>query len=233
MQLRAMVVADPVGNVAELVTSQCRRLASQRAVATLGEQTLALVAELQPEVLVASLEIVRPTIDKLIPRIIKMAPEILILATFRELTVPKMEQLNLLGVDDFIAHPIHATEIFRAVSRRFNMPFRQFQRFDARLMVHRTDGTALGETLNISEGGLRLTMTARVAVDESLMVDLTLPDAYPKPLRARFLVLAVEAPQGPHTVVRGQFDNLRGEEQQRLGAYLNALDQAGDSEPHL
>ena len=232
MQLRAMVVADPVGNVAELVTSQCRRLASQRAVATLGEQTLALVAELQPEVLVASLEIVRPTVDKLIPRIIKIAPEILIVATFRELTVPKMEQLNQLGVDDFIAQPIHATEIFRAVSRRFNLPFRQFQRFDVSLIVFRTDGNPLGETLNISEGGLRLKLTARVAVDESIMLDLALPDGHTKPMRARFLVLAVEAPQGQHTVVRGQFDNLRGEEQQRLGAYINALDKAKDSDPH-
>ncbi len=232
MQLRAMVVADPVGNVAELVTSQCRRLAAQRVVATMGEQTLALVAEFQPEVLVASLEIVRPTVDKLIPRIIKIAPEILILATFRELTVPKMEQLNHLGVDDFIAHPIHATEIFRAVSRRFHLPFRQFQRFDVRLVVRRTDGDLMGETLNISEGGLRVKMTARVAVDESIMLDLELPDGHKKPLRARFHVLALEASQGAHAVVRGQFDNLRGEEQQRLGAYLNALDQASDSAPH-
>lgn len=232
MQLRAMVVADPVGNVAELVTSQCRRLASQRVVSTMGEQTLALVAELQPEILVASLEIVRPTIDKLIPRIIKIAPEILIIATFRELTVPKMEQLNQLGVDDFIAHPIHATEIFRAVSRRFNLPFRQFQRFDVRLVVRRTNGELLGETLNISEGGLRLKMSAKVAVDESIMLDLELPDIKGKPLRARFHVLALEAPQGRQSVARGQFDNLRGEEQQRLGAYLNALDQASESPPH-
>ena len=228
MQLRAMVVADPVGNVAELVTSQCRRLAEQRLVATVGEQTLALVAELQPEVLVASLEIKRPAIDKLIPRIIKIAPEILIIATFRELTVPQMEQLSHLGIDDFITHPINATEIFRAVSRRFHLPFRQFPRFDTQLKVHRTDGALLGETLNISEGGLRIKLLAHLAVDESIMLALDLPDAPGKPMRARFRVLAIEAPTGGQTVARGYFDNLRGEEQRRLATYVAGLEQAYD-----
>src|SRR6478609_6316600 len=91
MILKSLVVADPVGNIAELVTTQCRRLASQRVVATTGTQTLALVSEYKPEVLVVSLELARPPIEKLVPKLIKIVPDVLIVASFRELAVPKME----------------------------------------------------------------------------------------------------------------------------------------------
>lgn len=232
MLLKALVVADPVGNVAQLVTSQCKRLAHQRVVATTGEQTVSLVAELQPEVLVVSLEIMRPPIDKLVPRLIQAASDILIIATFRELSVPKMEQLNRLGVDDFVAQPINATEIFRAVSRRFNTAFRQFARFDCKTTVQRIDGKLLGHMVNISEGGMCLNLLTAVAPDESILVQIDLPGVA-LPVRTRFRVLSVAAAEPPaKSQARGQFENLRGAEQERLIAFLQTLEDLQESLPH-
>ena len=224
MILKALVVADPVGTVAEMVTTQCRRLATQRVVATSGEQALTLVAEIKPEVVVLSLEITRPGVEKLVPKLIKELPDILIVATFRELTVPKMEQLNHLGVDDFVAHPINATEIFRAVSRRFHMPFRQYQRFDVSMDVLRADAVQLGRTLNISEGGILMELNHVLQPGESILVDLVLPDGHPKPLRVRCRMLAVEGRPPARTTGRMQFENLRGDDHRRMVTYVGALD---------
>lgn len=229
MSLKALVVADPVGNVAETVTDQCRRLAAQRVVATTGEQTLALAAELKPELIVLSLEITRPGVEKLVPKLIKELPDVLIVATFRELTVPKMEQLNQLGVDDFVAQPIDATEIFRAVSRRFHMPFRQFQRFEVNIDVVRTDGVLMGHAINLSEGGLLTEVSHAFQPGESILLDLVLPDGQPKPLRVRCRVLAVEGTPPARTTGRLQFENLRGDDHRRLVSYVGTLDAERES----
>ncbi|HET6344559.1 MAG TPA: PilZ domain-containing protein, partial [Myxococcota bacterium] len=190
MILKALVVADPVGNIAELVTTQCRRLATERLVATTGTQALALVSEYKPEVVVVSLELARPPIEKLVPKLIKIVPDVLIVASFRELAVPKMEQLNRLGVDDFVAHPINATEIFRAVSRRFHMAFRQHQRFNLHLDVLRADGVTLGRTLDVSVGGMRLELYHPLHAGESVLIDVMLPTGHK--LRARCRLLSIE-----------------------------------------
>src|SRR5262245_10663524 len=140
MILQALVVADPVGNVAELITSQCRRLAQQRLVATHGEQILGLCAEFRPELVLLSLEMAHPPLEQLIPKLIKLLPDVLLIATFRELSVPHLEQLNRLGVDDFLAQPLQASELFLTVARRFAVSFRRRPRYPVRLEVHRPDG---------------------------------------------------------------------------------------------
>ena len=224
MILKALVVADPVGNVADLITSQCRRLANQRIVATTGDQALALIHEVRPEVVVLSLEMARPTADALVPQFIKHVPDILIIATFRELTVPKMEQLNRLGVDDFVAQPINATEIFRAVSRRFHMPFRQHPRFEVSFEVKRADGAIFGRTINLSAGGMRLDIGPGLAADDSVLVDSALPDGQPKPLRARFRLLVIEGQAPARITARGQFENLRSDDLRRLLSYLERFE---------
>ena len=229
--LKSLVVADPVGDVAEMVTNQCRRLALTRVIATTGEDTSTLVQRLKPEVLVVSQEISRPTLEELVPRFIKMLPDLLIVATFREMTIPKMEQLNRLGVDDFIAQPVNATEIFRAVSRRFNTPFRQFHRFDVVMNVIRADGVHIGNTLNISEGGVRLQLTHAFQADESLLVDIILPNDV-KPLRARCRLLSIEPAGSDQLIARSQFENLRGEEHRRLVHFLDGLDIETESDVH-
>lgn len=230
MILKALVVADPVGNIAELVTTQCKRLARTRRIATTGEHALALVSEYKPEVVVLALEIAQPPVEKLIPKLIKACPDVFIVASFRELTVPKMEQLNRLGVDDFVAQPINATEIFRAVSRRFHMPFRQHPRFDVALDVIRPDGVMLGRTTNVSEGGLRMEVSHALQPNESVLVDVLLPDQ--NKLRVRCRVLHVDGAPPVKVMVRAQFENLRGEEQRRLVKFIDNLDQSSESETH-
>lgn len=222
MKLKALVVADPVGNVAELLTGQCRRLAMQRAVATTGEHALSLVKELRPEVVILSLEIARPSAAILVPHVLAAAPKALIVGTYRQLQTAARQQLEALGVHEFVAHPIAATEIFRAVSNRFALPFRQFQRFGVTFGIQDADGKSVGQALDLSEGGLRFTTQAALPEGENLTLGLQLPNASGDVLQVGCSILAVTQKGGAH-LTRGQFHALQDTSRQRLLAYLDTL----------
>src|SRR2546421_220809 len=116
MKLGALVVADPVEAVARGVADQCARLAERRQVATSGKQALDAIAPLRPEMIIVSLELTRPETLEVVREIRRLLPSAFVIATFRELTVPVMERIAKLGVDDFMPQPIDLTAVFRAAS---------------------------------------------------------------------------------------------------------------------
>jgi DNA-binding NtrC family response regulator len=222
MRLNAMVVADPVRSAAELIAQQCRRLAAVHIITTSAHETIEAVSRDRPQMVIVSLELPDEKPESLVKKLIKSHPDVLLVATFRELSVQRMDKLARAGVDELIAQPVDATDIFRAASKRFNIPFRRHERFSVTLDVQRADGVVIGRTLNISEGGLAMEAHHPMAEGTSVLVDLPLPAI--TPVRVRFQVLSVQGQPPTRTIVRGQFENLRGEEHRRLAGYLATLD---------
>ncbi len=219
-RLKGLVVADPVESVAQLVARHCERLAEERLFTTGGERTIAQVASLRPEMVVLSLEITKPDAVEVAKAIQKIAPDTFIIITFREMAVPMMEKLGKLEVGDFIAQPVDFAAIFRAASKRFGTVFRRHERHSVTLDIQRADGVLIGKTRDLSEGGLMMDAIHPFSVDESLLVDLGLPE---KPLRVRCHVLAVDGQPPAKVTARVMFENLRGREHERLVGYLADL----------
>jgi DNA-binding NtrC family response regulator len=218
MTLRAFIVADPVLSTAELVQSQCQRLAAQALVATHGDQLLALAAAHRPEIVIYSLELAQPPLAEAIPKLLKVLPDSLIMASYRELSVGHMNKMERFGVKEFLPHPVDPTEIFRAVSRRFGLPVRQHPRFAVAVPVHRADGALLGTSRNLSLGGLSYVSQTAQRAGESLLLHLSFGAAPAAVVRFRVLGSNAEA-SGTH-VIRGQFENLRGPGLQQLVNFL-------------
>ncbi len=218
MKLKCMLVADPMAATAEQIAEQCERIADARPVVTQASDAIARVAELQPEVAVISLELAGMPPKTLIPQLLDRAPNLFILATYRELSVPDMERFGRLGVDEFVPQPIDILQIFRAASRRFNVPFRRHDRYSVACDVFRADGVMIGKTCDISEGGMCMTALHPTNVGESLLVDIDLGDD--QPLRVRCEVLQVEGTAPAPVKARVQFAQLWGPEQRRLVKYL-------------
>ena len=156
MTLECMVIADPKQDAAELIAEQCARVADRRETASTAADTIRLVRELQPEIAVVSLELPDLAAKKLLPQIVEASPEVFLIATYRELSVPDMERLGGLGADEFVAYPVDILQVYRAASRRFNVPFRRHDRYRLSLDVFRADGVMIGRTVDISEGGMCL-----------------------------------------------------------------------------
>jgi hypothetical protein len=219
MKLKRMVIADPKQSTAQDVAEQCERLAQQRAIATTVAEMMQLIAELRPEVAVVSLELPGPPAKQWVPQLLKSQSGIFLISTYRELSVPEMERLGGLGVEEFIPHPIDILQVFRVTSRRFNVPFRRHDRYNLALDVFRMDGVMIGKTYDISEGGMCMEAIHPIGADESILVDLAIEDGG-EPLRIRCHVLSVEG-QAPAPVrARIQFVTLWGPDQKRLIRFL-------------
>jgi CheY-like chemotaxis protein len=222
MLLSALLVADPQRQVAELVAEQCSRMALRTIVAVKGEQVITEINAQPIEMLVLSLEIQRPGPLEIINAVQQLRPLPFIVASYRELGVPIMERYGRLGVMDFVSQPIDATEIYRAASRHFNMPFRRHNRYHVAIDVRRTDGVIMGRTRDLSEGGLLMDVFYPAVAAESWLLELAIPDQK-KPLRVRMQILQVEGKAPAPMIARAQFQRLRGEEHRRLVKYLSSL----------
>lgn len=220
MKLKCMLIADPIAATAEEIANQCDRLADERIVVTRAGEAVAKVAETKPEVAVISLELPGIPPKTLIPRLLEEESNLFILATYRELSVPDMERLSRLGVDEFIPQPIDILQVFRAASRRFNVPFRRHDRYNLACDVFRADGVMIGKTCDVSEGGMCMTALHPTNVGESLLVDIDLGED--KPLRVRCQVLHVDGTAPAPVRARVQFAQLWGPEQRRLVKFLRA-----------
>jgi len=222
MKLKCVVVADPKPSAAELVANQCERLAETRLVASSASEVVELVERAHPELAVISLELTGMPPKELVERLLRMKSDLLVVATYRELSVPRMEALAKVGVEDFVPHPADVLHIFRAASRRFQVPFRRHDRFAVAIDIVRADGVTIGRTIDISEGGLAVGLHHPLKAGESVLIDLPLPDA-PKPLRVRCNILNVEGTPPSAITAHMQFVRLWGPEYQRLMAYLQML----------
>jgi DNA-binding NtrC family response regulator len=222
-KLSCLIVADPSDAATSQIVAETTRLAENRIVARTGDDALVRIATEKPEMLLLSLEIMRPDAAAVVAKIRKTNPNLYIVATFRELGVPAMNKLAKTGVDDFVPQPIDFTALYRAASTRFGMAFRRHTRYPAALEVYRADGVLVGKTLDISEGGLRMDCIHPAQKEASMLFDIALPRDEDRRLRIRGLILDVagEAPQ--KVTARLQFQNLRGEEHRRLITFLADL----------
>lgn len=219
MKLKSMVVADPRVSVAELTADQCERLAERRDVTTTLVGTFERVEELSPELLVMSLELAGLDAAKAMKRLLKAVPRLFVIATYRELSLPRMATLRNLGFEELVAQPVDVMQIYRAASRRFSTPFRRHDRFAINLEVIRADGVLIGNSIDLSEGGMCMSALHPMTVDESVLVDLSLPGTN-KPLRIRCQVLHVEGQPPAPVVARMLFIKLWGPEHRRLLNFL-------------
>jgi ActR/RegA family two-component response regulator len=221
MLLSALLVADPQKQVADLLAQQCGRMAARTIVAISGDRVIA-EAKAQPiEMMVMSLEIQRPGPLEVVEAVEQLRPSPFVVVSYRELGVPTMERYSRLGITDFVAQPIDATDIYRAASRHFNMPFRRHDRFAVAIDVTRPDGVTIGRTRDLSEGGLLMDAFYPATAGESWLIQLALPDQK-KPLRVRIQILQVDGIAPAPMVARAQFQRLRGEEHRRLVTFLAA-----------
>lgn len=225
-KLQHLVIADPNPDTAQLIADSCERLAEKTTIVTTGGDALDIVESQKPQLLIISLELTRPETIEVIPKIQKSAADTLIMATYRELSVPLMEKLGRLGMDNFLPQPVDATEIYRAASKRFQMHFRRHDRHAVTLEIYRADGVLVGRTRDLSEGGLSMDALHPVHNDESQLLDLMLEDDAKKPLRVRCRVLHVEGQPPAPVLARMQFEKLWGPDHKRLADYIRTLQAA-------
>ncbi len=229
MKLEQMIVADPMASVAELLADQCERLAEQCLVCTDGAAVIAAAKQRAPRMVMLSLEIQRPAALEVASELAKLEPRPFIVGMYRELGVPGMERYERIGVSDFVPQPVDVADVFRAASRHFGVPFRRHTRFAMRFDIARADGVLIGQTRDLSEGGMLMSTPHALTAGESLLVDLALPDGQDKPMRVRCSVLNVEGQAPAAMQANIQFVRLRGEEHRRLAQYLEKL---GKARPH-
>lgn len=226
MKPQTLIVADPVSGAAQLIADQCRRLANTRRVTVTIDDAILAATELQPEILVISLELSKSQPEAYVKKIRDIVPGALFIATFREITLPTMEKLRRAGVDEFVPQPVDATNIYCLASSRFDIAVRQHERFSIEIDVLRADGEVLGKTANISEGGMCLDAVRPVFPGNCFLVYLNIPPAPQPMLGVRFRVLTVEGTLPMRA--RGCFENLRGESHRRLAAFLNESKESED-----
>ncbi|MEZ4271897.1 MAG: PilZ domain-containing protein [Myxococcota bacterium] len=221
-KLKCMVIGEPSEAIAQRIVEHTERLAEQRLVATHGQELLDLIERENPELVVLSLELCHPKAEIVAKELHAHNPTQLVVITFRELSIPTMERLGSLGVDEFLPQPIDITQLFRVTSDHFKMPFRRHVRFPVVLDLVRRDGVMLGRTRNLSEGGLLMDCVEPVQTGSSFLIEIRLPED--PPVRVRCIILGVKGETPPHLVARVQFDNFRGDEQRRLVDYLGQLE---------
>ncbi len=229
MKLTSMVVADPKLEVAQQIAERCDRLAEKRATVSTADDLLREMQKNNAELVVLSLELAGQDTTELLPKILDLSPDALVVATYRELSVPKMEKLNDKGIQDFVEQPVDVVHIYRAASRRFRVPFRRHDRFAASLEVFRADGVLVGKSLDVSEGGMQMVAFHPMTAGESILVDVALAGG--KPLRLRCHVLHVDGQPPMQVVARMQFANLWEPEQKRLTEYLRGLTRYAAAHP--
>lgn len=222
-KLQHIVVADPNRDTAQTIADACERLADTRDVLSSSEEVVDLVASKQPQLLIVSLEMTRPDTIEIIPRLQRIASDLMIIATYRELSVPLMEKLSRLGLSHFVPQPVEITEIFRAASNRFQMHFRRHDRHNVTVEVYRADGVLVGRTRDLSEGGMSMDALHPVHPDESQLFDLMIADGASRPLRVRSRILQVEGTAPAPVLARIQFERLWGPESKRLTDYIQSL----------
>ena len=224
MTISYMVVADPVAEVAQRIANDCSRLTEHTVTTTTGEEAIKAIKRYKPQIVVLSLELQSPSIVEVAATIRKQIKRCVAIGTYRELSIPTIEQLKKENIVEFVAHPAKRSEIFRIVARRCGIQTRVHPRFKASIEVHRADGVLVGKTHNLSREGMLLRTAHPAAVNQSLFVKLGLPG---QELRLRCRILDAEATTGGGSIARAMFEQVRGPERVALFRFIDQLDQQG------
>ncbi|MEM6730867.1 MAG: PilZ domain-containing protein [Myxococcota bacterium] len=223
-KLDRLIVAEPATDTASAVAEKLDRLAETVDVTHRGQDTIAKVKELRPEMLVLSLEITDGDANEVLTAIRKSGVETFVFATYRELSVQGMKKLGRHGIGEFAPHPLDVTSVYRAASNHFGRHFRRHTRHQVKCPVVRIDGTQMGTTLDLSEGGMQVRLDRDIAAGMSQLWEVALDDGQDKPLRVRCAVLGVDSSEGKQTAARVQFEKIVGPELSRLSKYLQSLE---------
>ncbi len=221
-KLERIIVAEPSEEAAQTVAEKLDRLAHVVEVTHRGYDAIARVKDLEPEMLVLSLEIGEPEASDVLSTIRKAGIDCFVVATYRELSVQGMKKLGKFGVGEFVALPVDATSIYRAASTFFGRPFRRHTRHQVTLPVNRVDGAHVGKTLDLSEGGMQVSLEREVAAGTSQLWEVALDDGGEKPLRVRCAVLGTDVIEGKATAARVEFEKLVGPDLARLSRFLES-----------
>lgn len=222
-KLDRVIVAEPSEESARSLAEKLNRLAHNVEVIHRGFDCIARTKDLKPDLLVLSLEISDPEASEVLATLQKAGIETFVVATYRELSVQGMKKLGKFGVGEFVAHPTDATSIYRAASTHFGRPFRRHTRHQVVLPVTRVDGASVGKTLDLSEGGMQVSLEREVAAGTSQLWEISLDDGTEKPLRVRCAVLGTDTIDGKPTAARVEFEKLVGPDLSRLSKYLESL----------
>ena len=113
MTISYMVVADPVAEVAQRIANDCSRLTEHTVATTTGEEAIKAIKRYKPQIVVLSLELQSPSIVEVAATIRKQIKRCVAIGTYRELSIPTIEQLKKENIVEFVAHPAKRSEIFR------------------------------------------------------------------------------------------------------------------------
>jgi DNA-binding NtrC family response regulator len=223
MSVDSLVVADPVQDVGDRIAKSCSRIARHCVATTTGAETIAAIKQHQPQIVLLSLEIRNPEAIEVAQAIKKQAPKCYVIGTYRELAVPTIELLRPRGVDEFVAQPVERSEMFEIIAKHFNIQTRHMPRHEKAIDVYRADGVLVGKTRNISAKGMLLHTVHPAALNQSLLVDLALPDQEYF-LRTRCRIVEVDGKPPKATLARALFEGLHGPAHERLMNFVNALE---------
>ena len=101
-----MVVADPVAEVAQRIANDCKRLTKHTVTTTTGEDTIKAIKRYKPQIVVLSLELQTPSILEVANTIRKQMKRCVAIGTYRELSIPTIEQLKKENIVEFVAHRV-------------------------------------------------------------------------------------------------------------------------------
>lgn len=223
-KLNRLLIAEPSEAAASIMAGAFERLADSVDTVHRGKETVDSVATLKPDMVLLSLELPDLEPDRVLSGIRRSGVDPFIVATFRELSVQGMKKLGKYGIGEFASQPIDATAIFRAASAHFGRPFRRHTRHLVSCPVTRVDGTPVGTTRDLSEGGMLVALSREVTTGMSQLWEIALTDGDEKPLRVRCIVLGADTSQGKQTAARVEFDKVVGPDLTRLSSFLRSLD---------
>lgn len=125
MRLKRLIIADPDPASAKHLARHCEGLAEERVAVFTGSAAVGEIDALAAEMMIISCEIQRPDVFHTVREARRACPEMFIVATFRELAVPGVTQVQALPVDQLLADPIDLAALYGGASRHFGVPFRR------------------------------------------------------------------------------------------------------------
>ena len=224
MKLSHVVIGDPVAEVAQATSFRCERFALGTSIATTGAEFLKKVKKHKPTLVLLSLELLHPNATEVATRLRKKYPKTMVIGTYRELAVSTVEKLRPLGISYFIPHPPSLPQILSILSDRFGISARLHPRFETQFNVYRADGVLIGKTRNMSSRGILVHTFQPHHPDQSVLLDLELPDEFEKPLRIRCRVVEIEGKPPEATLARIAFEKVLTTNHRRMSNYLLQLE---------
>ena len=117
-KLGCLLVVDPSAAAADRIAQNAKRVAKQCRVATTIDDTCSIVEQCQPDLVVFSLQFGCTRILEL-AKAWKKHAQMLVVATYAEMTPEVLSRLKKAGITELLPQPIRLDDLFGIVSRHF------------------------------------------------------------------------------------------------------------------